>query len=105
MPRRPGHSAYCRLRCPLSGAACLLPKPFCGVLKMGWSFRRSISLGPFRINFSKSGISYSFGLAGFRTGVNSKGRKYSSVSIPGTGLRYQKSHGSGKKKTAESPAE
>ena len=66
---------------------------------MGWSFRRSISLGPFRINFSKSGISYSFGLAGFRTGVNSKGRKYSSMSIPGTGLRYQKS-GSGKKKKA-----
>ena len=66
---------------------------------MGWSFRRSITLGPFRINFSKSGISYSFGAAGFRTGVNSKGRKYSSMSIPGTGLRYQKSN-SGKKKKA-----
>lgn len=69
---------------------------------MGWSFRRSFSLGPFRINMSKSGISYSFGMAGFRTGVNSKGRKYSTVSIPGTGLRYQKTHSSGKKKSADS---
>lgn len=65
---------------------------------MGWSFRRSITLGPFRINFSKSGISYSFGMAGFRTGVNSKGRRYSSASIPGTGIRYQKNHSTKKKK-------
>lgn len=68
---------------------------------MAWSFRRSINLGPFRINFSKSGISYSFGLAGFRTGVDAKGKKYSSVSIPGTGIRYQKNHSSKKKKAAE----
>lgn len=65
---------------------------------MGWSFRRSINIGPFRINFSKSGISYSFGLAGFRTGVNSKGRRYSSMSVPGTGLRYNKSHSTSTKK-------
>ena len=68
---------------------------------MAWSFRRSISLGPFRINFSKSGISYSFGLGGFRTGVDAKGKRYSSMSIPGTGIRYQKSHGTSKKKKAE----
>lgn len=67
---------------------------------MGWSFRRSINLGPFRINFSKSGISYSFGMAGFRTGVNAKGRRYSSVSVPGTGVRYTKNHGGAKKKSA-----
>ncbi|MFM7843789.1 MAG: DUF4236 domain-containing protein [Planctomycetota bacterium] len=66
---------------------------------MAWTFRRSFSLGPFRINISKSGISYSFGLAGFRTGVNSKGRRYSSVSVPGTGLRYSKTHAA--KKTAD----
>lgn len=64
---------------------------------MGWSFRRSITLGPFRINFSKSGVSYSVGAAGFRTGVNAKGRRYSSFTVPGTGLRYQKYH---KKKDA-----
>jgi hypothetical protein len=72
---------------------------------MGWSFRRSINLGPFRINISKSGISYSFGLAGFRTGVNAKGRKYTSMSVPGTGLRYEKTLGSGKKKKGSEPAE
>lgn len=72
---------------------------------MGWSFRRSITLGPFRINFSKSGISYSFGWGGFRTGVNSKGRRYSSMSIPGTGVRYQKTHGSkSKPKSADDSA-
>jgi hypothetical protein len=59
---------------------------------MGWSFRRSINLGPLRINFSKSGISFSFGAGGFRTGVNAKGRRYSSVTIPGTGVRYHKYH-------------
>jgi hypothetical protein len=66
---------------------------------MGWSFHRSITLGPFRINFSKSGISYSFGMAGFRTGVNSKGRRYNSVNIPGTGIRYNKTQSAKKKKT------
>lgn len=68
---------------------------------MGWSFRRSITLGPFRINFSKSGISYSFGAAGYRTGVNARGRRYSSFTVPGTGFRYQKTH----KKKEEPQAE
>ncbi len=58
---------------------------------MGWSYRKSISLGPFRINLSKSGVGYSVGGPGFRTGVNASGRKYTSVSVPGTGLRYYKS--------------
>lgn len=57
---------------------------------MGWRFHRSINIGPFRINFSKSGISWSFGVAGLRAGVNSKGRKYGSATVPGTGLRYEK---------------
>ena len=64
---------------------------------MSWSFRRSINLGPFRLTFSNSGISYSFGMAGFRTGVNAKGRRYSSVSIPGTGVRYSTTHGTSDK--------
>jgi hypothetical protein len=61
---------------------------------MGWSYRKSLSLGPFRVILSKSGIGYSVGGAGFRTGVNSRGRSYHSVSVPGTGLRY---YSSGKK--------
>ena len=61
---------------------------------MGWSYRKSVNLGPFRLNISKSGIGYSLGGAGFRTGVSSRGRRYRSVSIPGTGLRYSSSSSS-----------
>jgi hypothetical protein len=62
---------------------------------MGWSYRKSASFGPFRINVSKSGIGYSIGGKGFRSGVNARGRRYSSISVPGTGLRYTKSGGKG----------
>ncbi|MCX5690196.1 MAG: DUF4236 domain-containing protein [Planctomycetota bacterium] len=55
---------------------------------MGWSFRKSINLGPFRVNMSRSGLGYSVGAGGFRTGVRANGRRYSSASIPGTGIRY-----------------
>ena len=41
---------------------------------MGWYYRKSVGLGPFRINISKSGIGYSLGGGGFRTGVNARGR-------------------------------
>lgn len=60
---------------------------------MGWSYRKSYSVGPFRISVSKSGVGYSVGGRGFRYGVNSHGRSYTSASIPGTGLRYYKSGG------------
>lgn len=62
---------------------------------MGWSYRKSASFGPFRINVSRSGVGYSIGGKGFRTGVNARGRRYTSVSVPGTGLRYTKSGGKG----------
>ncbi len=58
---------------------------------MGWYYRKSVGLGPFRINLSKSGIGYSLGGGGFRTGVNSRGRRYKSFSLPGTGMRYYSS--------------
>ncbi|MCC9604929.1 DUF4236 domain-containing protein [Blastopirellula sp. JC732] len=58
---------------------------------MGWTARKSITLGPLRINFSKSGVGFSFGITGFRGGMSATGRKYVSATIPGTGIRYQKS--------------
>jgi hypothetical protein len=58
---------------------------------MGWSFRRSKSFGLFRLNFSKSGLGFSFGVPGARVGVNAKGKKYVRGGIPGTGLYYQSS--------------
>ncbi len=60
---------------------------------MGWSFRRSMNVGPLRINLSRSGVGYSVGGRGFRTGVRAGGRRYSSLSIPGTGIRYQTGDG------------
>ena len=58
---------------------------------MGWYYRKSVGVGPFRLNISKSGIGYSIGGMGFRTGVSSRGRSYKSLSIPGTGMRYYSS--------------
>ena len=58
---------------------------------MGWSFRRTKSFGLFKLNFSKSGIGFSFGVPGARVGVNAKGKKYVRGGIPGTGLYYQSS--------------
>lgn len=59
---------------------------------MGFFFRRSISFGPFCINFSKSGIGASVGVRGFRTGISGTGRRTTRVSIPGTGSGYQYNH-------------
>jgi hypothetical protein len=56
---------------------------------MGWSYRKSVNLGPFRLNLSKSGIGYSVGAKDFRVGVNSRGRRYESLTVPGTGLHYR----------------
>jgi hypothetical protein len=55
-------------------------------LAMAWRFRRSLKLGPLRLNFSKSGIGYSAGVRGFRVGQDAKGRTYTAASTPGTGL-------------------
>ena len=60
---------------------------------MGFTFRKSIGVGPFRVNLSKSGVGYSVGAAGFRTGISGKGRKYTSFGIPGTGVGYRTSKG------------
>ncbi|MEY3142235.1 MAG: hypothetical protein RLY21_728 [Planctomycetota bacterium] len=57
---------------------------------MGWYFRRSIGLGPFRLNLSKSGLGWSVGGRGFRTGVDARGRRTTHASIPGTGIGYRK---------------
>lgn len=53
---------------------------------MGWNLRRSVNLGPLRINASRSGIGYSLGGRGFRVGKDAKGRRYTAASVPGTGI-------------------
>ena len=57
---------------------------------MGIRFRKSINLGPLRINISKSGIGYSFGVKGARITKTANGRKRATLSVPGTGLSYVK---------------
>jgi len=58
---------------------------------MGFYYRKSVNLGPFRVNLSKSGVGYSVGDRGFRVGTTARGKKYTSFSIPGTGVGYRKS--------------
>ena len=58
---------------------------------MGFYYRKSVNLGPFRVNLSKSGVGYSVGGRGFRVGTTARGKKYTSFSIPGTGVGYRKS--------------
>ena len=60
---------------------------------MGWYFRRSLGLGPFRLNLSKSGLGWSVGGRGFRTGVDARGRRTTQASIPGTGVGSRGSRG------------
>jgi hypothetical protein len=62
---------------------------------MGFSYRKSVRLGPFRVNVGNSGLGWSVGTKGFRTGVTSRNRRYSTFSAPGTGLSYRESGGKG----------
>ena len=55
---------------------------------MGLRFRKSINIGPLRINISKSGIGFSLGVKGFRVSRSAKGKNTATVSLPGTGLSY-----------------
>ena len=58
---------------------------------MGFYFRRSMNLGPFRVNVSRGGVGWSVGGRGLRTGRTGRGRKYTTISIPGTGMGYRTS--------------
>jgi hypothetical protein len=62
---------------------------------MGFTYRKSIGIGPFRVNVSKSGVGYSVGGSGFRTGTSARGRRYTTFSIPGTGVGYRTSGSKG----------
>ncbi len=60
---------------------------------MGFYFRRSLNVGPFRVHLSRGGLGWSVGGRGLRTGQSSRGRRYTTVSIPGTGVGYRSSRG------------
>ncbi|MCU1261466.1 MAG: hypothetical protein JWO80_4351 [Bryobacterales bacterium] len=54
---------------------------------MAFYFRRSARLGPFRLNFSKSGIGASIGVTGARITMNARGTTY--VTVGGNGFYYR----------------
>ena len=55
---------------------------------MGFRFRKSVNLGGFRINLSKSGIGYSVGVKGFRVTKTARNTLRTTASAYGTGLSY-----------------
>jgi len=58
---------------------------------MGLRFRKGINIGGgFRINLSKTGFGYSWGIPGARFTKTATGRNRATLSIPGTGISYVK---------------
>lgn len=71
---------------------------------MGFRFRKSKKVGPFRINFSKKGVGWSVGSKWFRYTQKAGGGSRTTTSIPGTGISFvqdsKSSNRSSKKKSA-----
>ena len=55
---------------------------------MGLRYRKSVKLGPFRINFSKSGVGWSVGNKWARYTKKANGGIRITRTIPGTGISY-----------------
>lgn len=55
---------------------------------MGLRFRKSVNFGPFRVNFSKSGIGYSVGSKYYRVTKTAKGTVRRTATLPETGISY-----------------
>lgn len=53
---------------------------------MGWYYRKSVSIGPFRLSVSKSGIGVSLGRRGLRTGLTARGQWYTWLGVPRMGF-------------------
>ncbi|MEU9197092.1 DUF4236 domain-containing protein [Streptomyces hundungensis] len=62
---------------------------------MGFSYRKSFKAGPIRVTASKAGISYSAGAKGVRVTKRADGKLQTTLSVPGTGLRYSGSNRTG----------
>lgn len=61
---------------------------------MGFRYRKSINLGGgFRINLSKSGVGYSWGVKGYRVTKTARGTIRKTASIPGTGISFVEESG------------
>ena len=65
---------------------------------MGFYLRKSMKLGPFRLNLSKSGIGVSAGVKGFRVSTGPRGAM---VHMGRHGLYYRKTLGRGARRPRE----
>jgi Protein of unknown function (DUF4236) len=61
---------------------------------VGWSYRKSIKVGPFRFNLSRRGVGHSVGARGARYTRTADGRREMTFRIPGTGLSWRRPLGS-----------
>ncbi|WP_018656710.1 DUF4236 domain-containing protein [Actinomadura flavalba] len=57
---------------------------------MGWTYRKSLKFGPFRLNFSRGGVGHSVGGRGVRYTKGADGRKHTTLRIPGTGISWRR---------------
>ena len=55
---------------------------------MGFRFRKSVNIGPVRLNASKSGFGWSIGVPGARYTKMANGRDRVTASLPGTGISW-----------------
>ncbi len=67
---------------------------------MGFYFRRSSSFGPFRFNFSNSGVGASVGIKGARLTLSPKGSTY--ITVGSGGFYYRQNLGPGKTRSSPS---
>ena len=74
---------------------------------MGWNFQRSTKIMPgVRMNFSKTGVGFSFGPRHAKISISPRGRITSNIGIPGTGIRYtQVSTPNSRRRQAEAAAQ
>ena len=60
---------------------------------MSLRFQKSVKIIPgLRVNLSKSGLGVSVGGRGLHAGVDAKGRNYTNIGLPGTGLSARQFH-------------
>lgn len=69
---------------------------------MGFKFRKSVKIAPgVKLNFNKKSTGVTFGGKGFHYTVNSKGKRTTSVGVPGTGLYYSNTSGGNKSNSSK----
>ena len=60
---------------------------------MGLRIRKSINIGKhFKVNLSKSGVGFSAGVKGFRVTRTANGKYRKTITVPGTGISYEKGY-------------